>query len=221
MNSLKFLKIGLILTTLGMPTYTLATTQTVSTNQSEYVVNAGDSFDVSLNYTSDSDDLTGLGVSLVFDSEKLAFESFSASLQQNLLAADVSAKSDQTDLDKETSTDSVVTIAWASVSGGWPGQTTSPLTVARFKALQSITSDTVINITGNAAGNSTLVAEPIAVRIAAKDITQPSSQLSAQASSSSSNASSTGGGGVLTGYLLALLLLLRMFRVFVTNRVAH
>ncbi|MEE9352663.1 MAG: cohesin domain-containing protein [Thiotrichaceae bacterium] len=204
MNKNFTLKLGIAFTALTLTSHASATTQTITAEQFGYEVDLGESFDVPLSYTSDSSDLTGLGLTLVFDSNKLAFEGFSSSLQQDLLAADTSAKADSTDIDKDASTDNIATIAWASLSGDWPGKTSTPLTVARFKVIEAAASDTAINISGSAASNSTFSAEPIVVTVG-KTAEQPTV--------SASNATSTsGGGGSLTWYLFPLLILLSGLR---------
>jgi len=198
MNKNFTIKMGIVFSAILLPTYASATSQTISTDESGYTANVGESFEVLLNYTTDDANLTGLGVALVFDSNKLAFEGFSSSLTKDLLAADTESKVDSNDIDKESKTDRIVTIAWASLDGNWPGQTSTPLTVARFKVLETAVSNAVINITGSSASNSTFSAEPINVTVG-KVGTQPVSN-------------TQGGGGGLAWYFLPFFLLLRGFK---------
>ncbi len=198
------LKTAIALTVLSLASFATASTQTISARDSSgYDTTSGESFDIPLDYTSDSANLAGLGVSLAFDSTKLAFQGFSSAstLDKDLLAADTTATNDSANLDQDDSTDKLVTIAWASLNGDWPGTTSTPLTTARFKVLDSASSDSAINITGNAASNTTFSSSPIVVRIE-KNSEQPSP----------STQTNSGGGGSFFWYLFPLLIFLKGIR---------
>jgi hypothetical protein len=77
---------------------------------------------VKVNYNADSDQLTGLGLRIHFDSSVLTVADINNVLDQDLINTDSDAQADTDNLDGNASTDSYVTVAWASLGGDWPGE---------------------------------------------------------------------------------------------------
>jgi hypothetical protein len=77
---------------------------------------------VKVNYNADSDQLTGLGLRIHFDSDVLTFADIKDVLAKDLINTDSEAQADTDNLDGNASTDSYVTVAWASLDGDWPSE---------------------------------------------------------------------------------------------------
>jgi hypothetical protein len=77
---------------------------------------------VKVNYNADSDQLTGLGLRIHFDSSVLTVADINNVLDQDLINTDSDAQADTDNLDGNASTDSYVTVAWASLDGDWPSE---------------------------------------------------------------------------------------------------
>lgn len=169
-----------------------ALTQSISSQITSYDLAAGENFDVTLNYQTDSPNLTGVGVSLIFDSSKLSFEGFTPTLQQSFIASDTIAQNDSRNIDQNTKTDKLAKIAWASISADWPGTTSTALATAHFKTKDAINDNTVIQIRIDGAPNSLVSNNAIKVEI----------------SSLSSNPSSSNGGGGSISWILLITFLL-------------
>lgn len=141
-------------------------TQTVTPSKTDFTVTPGDIIEFELGYSSDEPSKhTGLGLSVVFNAEKLRFKGFDSPLEKGLLAADLKAKPDSENVNGESSTNEVATIAWMSIDGDWLGENdlSTSLGIARFQVLEGLDSETIINIQGKAAANSKFIAEPVRV----------------------------------------------------------
>jgi len=98
--------------------------------------------------------LTGLGLHVHYDSSVLTF-----SASENVLATDNIALedpvSDTDDLDGDSSTDKYVSVAWASLSGNWPGTLPQDLVTLNFDVADDVTAETTpitFSSPSNAAG---------------------------------------------------------------------
>ena len=79
---------------------------------------------VPINYdVSDGEnELTGLGVRIHFDSSVLSFTTMLNVFEDSLVGQDIQANFDEGDEDHNEDTDSYVGVAWAALSGNFPGQ---------------------------------------------------------------------------------------------------
>ena len=78
---------------------------------------------VTVNYNADDNQLSGLGLRIHFDSSVLTVADINNVLDQDLINTDSDAQADTDNLDGNASTNSYVTVAWASLGGDWPGET--------------------------------------------------------------------------------------------------
>ena len=142
--------------------------QTISSSMTEIETTPTKEISFDLSYLADSKELTGLGLSLHFDSKQLEFVGFSDNFSQDLMNADTTAQIDNHNNDNDEKTDKKASIAWLSVSGKWPGEgETMPLSLvsAHFKALASAQGETHINISGSPAAGNEFTAQAITVMI--------------------------------------------------------
>ena len=106
----------------------------------------GQSVSISINYdVSNSDSsLTGLGLSVHYDSSVLTFAEFAAILQSDNISSGGPFNDDE-DLDNDASTDKYVSANWASLFGSWPGELPASLLTINF------------NTAGDFDGNATTI----------------------------------------------------------------
>ncbi len=191
---------GALFTALSLQLNAANVIQTITPEVDAFTVLPGDTIDFPLTYSSDASESTGVGVHLSFDSSKLKFLGFTEQMEQGLLASDKVSKREQKNIDEDGSTDAIASIAWMSVDGKWPGDTQLPTTlgVAHFKVLNTEDSVTQINITGDAAAQSTISAKPISVTIGQENTLAASD--------------TTGGGGGMTWMFMPFLLMLGLLK---------
>jgi hypothetical protein len=103
----------------------------------------GQSVSISISYdVSDNDSsLTGLGLSVHYDSSVLTFAEFAAVLAADNISSDGPFNDDE-DLDNDASTDKYVSAAWASLFGSWPGELPASLLTINFNAAEDVDADT-------------------------------------------------------------------------------
>jgi hypothetical protein len=82
----------------------------------------GEQVEISVAYNADDNQLPGLGLRIHFDSTKLSVAQIKDVLDQDLIFIDADTQSDADDYDADSSTDSFVTVAWASLNGNWPNE---------------------------------------------------------------------------------------------------
>ena len=82
----------------------------------------GEQVEISVAYNADDNQLPGLGLRIHFDSTKLSVAQVKDVLDQDLIFVDADTQSDADDYDADSSTDSFVTLAWASMNGNWPNE---------------------------------------------------------------------------------------------------
>jgi hypothetical protein len=97
---------------------------------------------------------TGLGLRIHFDSSQLSVANLEDVLPQDNIFSNDNAKADISDFDNDTSTDSFIDVAWASLFGGWPAARPATLATVTFDIAEGATGSTVINFSAssNAAG---------------------------------------------------------------------
>lgn len=171
-----------------------AITQTVVTSPASFNVVTGGTVDLPLEYSASHSSLTGVGVSLSFDSKKLKFTGFTNKKEEGLLAFDTYPKLDTDNKDQDSATDKKVNIAWMSLQGKWPGdgQLPAQLTTAHFKIIATNDSETVIHIMGEAAAKSTFMAKPVIITIGEGNNSQPQDE-NTQSESESDQTGNQGG----------------------------
>ena len=103
----------------------------------------GQSVSISISYdVSDNDSsLTGLGLSVHYDSSVLTFAEFAAVLAADNISSDGPFNDDE-DLDNDASTDKYVSAAWASLFGSWPGELPASLLTINFNTAEDVDADT-------------------------------------------------------------------------------
>jgi hypothetical protein len=87
------------------------------------VAASGDQVAISVAYNADDNQLPGMGLRIHFDSTMLSVAQITDVIdQEDIVFVDSSAQSDAEDFDADASTDSFVTVAWASLNGDWPNE---------------------------------------------------------------------------------------------------
>jgi hypothetical protein len=87
------------------------------------VAASGDQVAISVAYNADDNLLPGMGLRIHFDSTMLSVAQITDVIdQEDIVFVDSSAQSDAEDFDADASTDSFVTVAWASLNGDWPNE---------------------------------------------------------------------------------------------------
>ena len=107
-----------------------------------------------ISYNADDATTTGMGVRIHFDSTKLSVASLENVLSQDNIFANATPTADDNNFDGDSSTDSYVDIAWASLFGAWPGSAPTDLATLTFDIAQDATGSSAINFTAssNASG---------------------------------------------------------------------
>ncbi|MDG1694546.1 MAG: CotH kinase family protein [Porticoccaceae bacterium] len=84
----------------------------------------GKQFTLDVNYevSTNNNKLTGLGLRIHFDSTKLSFTQVSEYIEKDNIFSGSMVELDVDNFDNNQSTDSYVSLAWASVNGDWPNQ---------------------------------------------------------------------------------------------------
>ena len=102
----------------------------------------GQSVSISISYdVSDNDSsLTGLGLSVHYDSSVLTFAEFAAVLATDNISSDGPFNDDE-DLDNDASTDKYVSANWASLFGSWPGELPASLLTINFNTAEDVDAD--------------------------------------------------------------------------------
>jgi hypothetical protein len=100
---------------------TAAATQTVSASNISSA-QPGEQLSLTVNYSADDTQLTGLGLRIHYDSSLLTVANINEVFSQDLIFVNDDAQSDVADFDSNASTDSFVTVAWASLNGDWPNE---------------------------------------------------------------------------------------------------
>ncbi len=107
-----------------------------------------------ISYNADDATTTGLGIRIHFDSTKLSVASLENVLSQDNIFANAVPTADNDNFDGDSSTDSYVDIAWASLFGAWPGSAPTDLATLTFDIAQDSSGSSAINFTAssNASG---------------------------------------------------------------------
>jgi hypothetical protein len=97
-----------------------------------------------------SDQLTGLGLRVHWDSSRLAFVGLSGMFPTDLVAQG-SVENDATDADGDPPTDKFVQVAWADIDGAWPGGGcgVTNLYTANFRTLPGFSDATAIRFSAS------------------------------------------------------------------------
>jgi hypothetical protein len=131
----------------------LASTQHVYISDSQ-ISDDGTQVAVTFTYLADSDSLTGVGMSVNFDSSQLSVSEISNVLTGAIASGGQSQDVDN--LDANENTDQLLSFGWASLFGGWPGSSRVDLATVTFDIADGATDYADINIvkTSTAAGYS-------------------------------------------------------------------
>ena len=109
---------------------------------------------VVISYNADTITSTGLGLQIHFDSTVLGIDSLSDVLVQDNIFAYSTPIDDIDDDDGDATTDSYLSLGWASMMGTWPGTVPTEIVTVTFNILDESASSTTVNLasSGNAAG---------------------------------------------------------------------
>ena len=154
----------------------LAATQSIFPTQSNFEVVSGDTVSFTVKYSGSSPvNTTGLGVKLYYDSSKLTLQGIS-----NVFAKDKIAQSDGDDTsdgDGNAATDKKVNVAWAGLSGNWPGAASGDTSLfsVSFTVAAGFNAATSIGFTGDASAGNTFSATPVSItpKVVELDTTPP------------------------------------------------
>jgi beta-glucanase (GH16 family) len=107
-----------------------------------------------ISYNADDATTTGMGVRIHFDSTKLSVSSLENVLSQDNIFANAVPTANNDNFDGDSSTDSYVYIAWASLFGAWPGSAPTDLATLTFDIAPDASGSSAINFTAssNASG---------------------------------------------------------------------
>ena len=103
----------------------------------------GQTIRIRVDYTvSDKDaTLTGLGLNIHYDSSVLTFEDFSDVLSTDNINSGSGPFEDVDDTDGDSSTDTYISVAWASLFSRWPGALPKTLAVINFDVNENVGAD--------------------------------------------------------------------------------
>jgi hypothetical protein len=112
----------------------------------------GSQVTLTFTYLADNYSMTGVGMSVNYDSSVLTVNEVSNVLSGAIAAGQESSDSDNTDSDD--STDQLLNFGWASLFGGWPGAGNDVLATVTFDIADGATGSSAVNIvkTSTAAG---------------------------------------------------------------------
>ena len=141
--------------------------QTITPSIRTVTASPGESFDLTVSYTSDSNTLTGLGLKIFFDAKKLEFQGFKSAFPQGRLATDLQQKTsvDEVNQDEDPATTHFIHQAWFSVNGQWPGDRGMPLNLCTlsFSLADDFSAVSNINFVGEAAENAVFEAQSVSI----------------------------------------------------------
>ena len=117
----------------------------------------GNKASLTVKYRSDDATTPGIGLRVHYNSSQLSFSEVVEKFETDLIAESVSPDSDNEDNDK--STDMVILLGWASLTGIWPGEEEANLATIEFTKVDSSNEDYIVNYTSssNAAGFELIV----------------------------------------------------------------
>ena len=122
---------------------------------------------VVISYNAEVDSLTGLGLKVHFDSTVLSVAELSDVFADSNLFAYGDAIADDDNADGDASTDMYLSMGWASIYGGWPGELPKDLATVTFTILdQGVDSSTINFVTTSTAAGYTFDGQSHDVAIA-------------------------------------------------------
>ncbi len=156
-------------------------TQTITPSRTSITASAGESFDLTVVYTADSETLPGLGLKMFFDAEKLKFQGFKAAFSQGKLATDLQPKNSATmdHSDGDAATSFFINQAWILVDGQWPGEGRLPLDLytVSFSLAEDFSGVSRINFVGEAAENSVFESQSVEIQLKSEQVVTPVPQV--------------------------------------------
>jgi hypothetical protein len=107
-----------------------------------------------ISYNADDATTTGLGIRIHFDSTKLSVASLENVFSSDNIFANAEPSADTDNYDGDSSTDSYVDLAWASLFGNWPGENSIDLATITLDIAEGASGSSAINFTAssNASG---------------------------------------------------------------------
>ena len=133
-----------------VPAETVITVPEVQANtQHVYVSDSqmsedGSQVTVTFSYLADSASLSGVGMTVNFDSTVLSVNNVSDVLSGAIASG--AQSEDANDTDTDSATDQVLSFGWASLFGGWPGSTNTDLATVTFDIADGATGSTGLNL---------------------------------------------------------------------------
>jgi hypothetical protein len=141
--------------------------QQVAASPSVLSAHPGQAVSFAVTYTTSTGDatLTGLGLRLHYNSSLLTFSALHSVF--GTPTQNQSPANDTNNYDGDTSTDKYVFVAWADMSGAWPGSIPVTLYTANFTAVASATGTSTVRFTASStASGYTLSSTPATITFA-------------------------------------------------------
>jgi hypothetical protein len=112
----------------------------------------GNKATLAIKYRSDDATLPGIGLRIHYSSSQLNFSEIIEKFETDLIAESVAPDSDNEDND--LSTNMVILLGWASLTGVWPGEEETSLATIEFTKVDDSNENYIVNYTSssNAAG---------------------------------------------------------------------
>ena len=158
---MKYLKLLTLLMGSSLALNGYAQDQRVSIDVSSLTLSPEDSGQLSILYESDDGQLaTGIGLTVHFDSSQVHVDEIINLFHQSKVG--IQLLNDEDDIDQNPNTDTYITAAWASMSGGWPDTVLQPIklfdlnirTTAEFEASDISVRITSSDVNFNGIGDS-------------------------------------------------------------------
>ncbi|MCK5924414.1 MAG: hypothetical protein KAG10_00820, partial [Methylococcales bacterium] len=103
---------------------------------------------LTVSYSADNENLTGLGLRIHWNSQQLKFMEINNALKKDLLVIGQPQR-DTDNYDKDMTTDWFVPIAWMNVKATWPGSKVVELLTLSFSKKQPFSGKTSINFSAS------------------------------------------------------------------------
>ena len=118
---------------------------------------------LTVSYSADNENLTGLGLRIHWNSQQLKFMEINNALKKDLLIIGQPQR-DTDNYDKDMTTDWFVPIAWMDQNAAWPGNKVVELLTISFSKNQSFSDKTSINFSASStAADYTLNAKNVMI----------------------------------------------------------
>jgi Leucine-rich repeat (LRR) protein len=131
-----------------LPTLGSAVSVNINYNPADTVNAAQMGNTLSFHYsaTNSNPNLTGLGLRIHYNSSQVSLAELLNILPTGFIAADLQPRVDSNNFDNDPSTDRYITVAWADISGQWPGAVPKKLFDLKLTLVPSLAQNTQVRI---------------------------------------------------------------------------